>query len=166
MTCWYTVYCKARSEAVAETNLRNQEYYVYLPRLLSRRRRSGKWTDCIEPLFPRYLFVKPRSTVQSLAPIRSTLGVSGLVCFGGQPAVVPDDVIEVLRRREDPVSGACAVEDVFQPGDTVTFLDGPFMGIDAVFSRKTRDDRLVVLLEILGKTNSLKVDPGWLAPAA
>jgi transcriptional antiterminator RfaH len=96
---WYTVFCKPHGEKTAETNLENQGYAVYLPRLLTSRRRAGKWVKRIEPLFPRYLFLRPRDARQSLAPVRSTLGVTSLVRFGGQPAVVPDVVVDALRAR-------------------------------------------------------------------
>lgn len=166
MIGWYTVLCKTRGEALAEANLANQGYRVYLPRLLSQRRRAGKWVDVIEPLFPRYMFLKPRDAAQSLAPVRSTLGVAALVRFSGQPAVVPDSVIEELRQREDPTVGMHTGRDLFKAGDVVKFLDGPFVGLEAVFSRKSGEERVIVLLEILGKTNRLKVESDWLAPAA
>jgi transcriptional antiterminator RfaH len=54
----------------------------------------------------------------------------------------------------------------FKPGDTVKFLEGQFSGLEAVFSRKSGEERVIVLLEILGKTNRLKIESDWLAPAA
>jgi transcriptional antiterminator RfaH len=166
MSGWYTVFCKPRGEALAEANLANQGYRVYLPRLLSRRRRAGKWVDCVEPLFPRYMFLKLRDAAQSLSPVRSTLGVANLVRFGNEPAVVADALIQQLREREDPVAGMHAERKEFKPGDTVKFLEGPFSGLEAVFSRKSGEERVIVLLEILGKTNRLKIESDWLAPAA
>jgi transcriptional antiterminator RfaH len=166
MSGWYTVFCKARGEALAEANLANQGYHVYLPRLLSRRRRAGKWVQSIEPLFPRYMFLKLRDAQQSLAPVRSTIGVANLVRFGGQPAVFSDSLMQELREREDPVAGAHAGRELFKAGEVVKFVEGPFSGLEAVFSKKSGDERVIVLLEILGKTNSLRVDSGWLAPAA
>lgn len=166
MSGWYAVFCKPRGEITAHLNLVNQGYQVYLPRLQSKRRKAGKWIDVSEPLFPRYLFVRPCDAGQSLSPVRSTLGVSGIVRFGTQPAVVSNELIDALRMREDPVSGACVTEEIFTPGGTVRFLEGPFAGLDAVFSKKSGDERVVVLLDVLGKTNSLKVNPGWLMPCA
>jgi transcriptional antiterminator RfaH len=166
MTQWYAVFCKPRGEETAETNLENQGYIVYLPRLLNRIWRAGKRVQRIEPLFPRYLFLKRRDAAQSLAPVRSTLGVTGLVRFGGQPAVVSGELIEALRAREEPASGTHVRRALFQPGAPVKFAAGPFAGLEAIFGKETGAERVTVLLEMLGKTNRLQVDRDWLVPAA
>lgn len=166
MNGWYTVFCKPRGEKTAEANLINQGYTVYLPRLLTQRRRAGKWVDKVEPLFPRYLFLKPRDAQQSLAPVRFTLGVTGLVRFGWQPAMVSDALIEELRARQDPETGVHVRQTVFKRGAPVKFIDGPLAGLEGVFGMDTGTERVVVLLELLGKMNRLKVNRDWLAPAA
>jgi len=167
MTPWYAVFCKPRQETVAEANLANQGFAVYLPRLTSPRRRAGRWIDTVEPLFPRYLFVAADLETRSLAPIRSTKGVSGLVRFGGEPAVVPDNLIEALRQREDAATGlhVCA-RPLFAPGDRVKLLQGPLAGLEGAFAAETGDLRVIVLMEMLGRLNRLEVSRDWVAIAA
>ena len=164
MSLWYAVLCKPRREVVAEANLINQGYRVYLPRLATQCRRAGKWTDSVEPLFPRYLFVSPSDERQSLAPVRSTLGVSELVKFGGQPATVAETVLNSLRGQHDPVTGACLSRDVFKPDAPVKFRAGPFIGLEGVFAAETAGASVFVLLDFLGKTNKVKVFRDWLEP--
>lgn len=166
MSTWYAVVCKPRCEARAELNLINQGYEVFLPRLAIQIRRDGKWVDSVEPLFPRYLFLTTRNERQGLSPVRSTLGVSDLVRIGGQPATIPEEVIESLRERQDPATGACAKRSLFQPGAHVQFRAGPFAGLDGVFNVDAGEDRVFVLLEFLGKINKVKVSRDWLVPAA
>ncbi len=127
---------------------------------------SGKWSDIVEPLFPRYLFLAPASERQSLAPVRSTLGVCDLVRFGGKPAAVPETVVEALRQREDPGAGICARVSPFRHGEAVEFRAGPFAGLNGVFDMEAGEERAFVLLEWLGKVNRLKVNRDWLVPAA
>ena len=165
MSVWHAVMCKPRREALVEANLVNQGYRVCLPRLATQRRRDGKWVDSVEPLFPRYLFVAAGREQQGFAPVRSTLGVSGLVRFGGQPATVAEEVVEALRGRQDPATGACARRRLFARGAAVEFRDGPFAGLDGVFDVEAGEDRVFVLLEFLGKTNKVKVSRDWLVPA-
>ena len=165
MSLWYAVMCKPRREAQAEMNLANQGYRVYLPRLATQHRRVGKWIDTVEPLFPRYLFLAPADARQSLAPVRSTLGVSGLVRFGGQPATLPESIVESLRARQDPDTGACARRSLFKHGAPVEFRAGPFTGREGVFDIEAGEDRAFVLLEFLGKLNKVKVCRDWLVPA-
>ena len=96
---WYAVCCKPRQEAVAEENLLRQGFQVYLPRIRMRQRRRGAWIDAVEVLFPRYIFIRIDPKRRSTASVRSTRGAVGMVRFGGQPAVVPDAVIDALRER-------------------------------------------------------------------
>jgi transcriptional antiterminator RfaH len=166
MDSWYTVFCKVRGEAAAEFNLGKQGYAVYLPRLVSRRRRAGKWVECVEPLFPRYLFLKHRDSRQSLAPVRSTIGVAHLVRFGTRFALMSDALIEQLQLREAAMAETQDARPLFEPGMAVKFVQGPFSGVEAVFSKTVGSDRVIVLLDLLGKLNSLRVDPACLAPAA
>ena len=165
MSAWYAVLCKPRREALAEANLVNQGYRVYLPRLATQHRRDGRWVETVEPLFPRYLFIAAGNERQGLAPVRSTLGVSDLVRFGGQPASIPEAVVEALRARQDPDTGACARRSPLKPGARIEFRDGPFTGLDGVFEVEAGEDRVFVLLEFLGKINKVKVCRDWLVPA-
>lgn len=166
MSAWYAVLCKPRREAVAEANLANQGYGVFLPRLTTQRRREGKWVDTVEPLFPRYLFMTTTNERQSLAPVRATFGVSDLVRFGGVPAIVPEEVVETLRSQQDSDTGAHVSRSLFTPGAAVAFRAGPFSGLHGIFSVEAGENRVFVLLEFLGKLNKVKVCRDWLVPAA
>jgi transcriptional antiterminator RfaH len=86
--------------------LRRQAFDTYLPLIRLPKRRRGKWEEVIEPLFPRYLFLHIDASVVSVAPIRSTRGVVGLVRFGEMPVPVPEAVIDFLRRTKTP-GAAC-----------------------------------------------------------
>ena len=51
-------------------------------------------------------------------------------------------------------------------GDRVKLVDGPFAGMEAVFAEKDGEKRVIVLLELLGKTNQVRVARDWVARAA
>lgn len=161
---WYAVYCKPRQEAIAQQNLEHQGFAVYLPRVQVRHRRLKHWVTKIEALFPRYLFVRVDRERQGTGVIRSTRGALGLVRLGGEPAAVPDDVIKAIRAREDAATGLhCGVQPSLRPGEPVTLIDGPFTGLESIFVSEDGDHRAVLLIELLGKTNQLRVSRDWLA---
>ncbi len=167
MDCWYAVWCKPRQEAVAEENLLRQGLHVYLPRIRVRQRLRGQWVDAVEVLFPRYLFIRIDPLRRNTAPVRSTRGVVGLVRFGGQPAVVPDEVMDALLQCEDPASGLHQdSRRHFCAGETIKLVEGPFAGMEAVFAEQDGEKRVIVLLELLGKTNKIRVARDWVARAA
>ena len=99
-TQWFAVQAKPRQESTTKEQLERQGYHAYLPMMTVRKRRRAAWTASIEPLFPRYLFVHADANQQSLAPVRSTVGVSGLVRFGNVLRPVPDAVVHYLQEVE------------------------------------------------------------------
>lgn len=162
---WFAVRSKPRQEARAEENLRRQGFEVYFPRIRERRLRAGRWVSQVEPLFPGYLFVRVVPGASNVSPIRSTLGVRGLVAFGHSLKAVPDAVIEFLHSREDLESGYLVAEGpAFDKGDRVSILNGPFTGLTAVFEMKTPGDRAMLLVSLLGRENRLVFDLDQLSP--
>lgn len=165
--CWLAVYCKPRQELVAQENLERQDFRTYLPRIQLKRRRRGQWVDAIEVLFPRYLFIRVDPVKNSIAPVRSTRGVVGLVRFGGQPAIVADEVMEALSRHENAESGLHPDDySIFTEGELVRLVEGPFVGMEGVFSQENSEKRVTVLLELLGRTSGVAVSRDWLVKAA
>ena len=165
--CWYAVCCKPRQEAVAEENLLRQGFHVHLPRIRIRQRRRGQWIDAVEVLFPRYIFIRLDPLRRSTATVRSTRGVVGLVRFGGQPAVVPDAVMDALVQRADSASGLHQDNrPLFSAGEPIKLVEGPLAGMEGVFTQTDGDKRVIVLLELLGKVNKVRVNRDWIARAA
>ena len=166
MRCWYAVQTKPRQEAIAELHLQRQHFEIYLPKVLLRKRRRGKWTKVVEPLFPRYLFIRVDPDESSLAPVRSTQGVAGLVRFGHSLKPVPDNVIDYLRQTENPDTHQHHAEDwPHSNGDAVQVLEGPFKGLTGVFQVATAEDRALLLIDLLGRQNSVNVAMAAIAAA-
>ncbi|MCC5886621.1 MAG: transcriptional activator RfaH [Gammaproteobacteria bacterium] len=168
MDRWYAVFAKPRQEDVAEEQLQRQNFTVWLPRLEHSVRYRGRWVDRIEPLFPRYLFLRADPGEQDLSTVRSTRGVTGLVRQGIEPAVVPEPVIEFLRANVDPETGLHRIGDKsrFKRGDRVKILEGPFEGLEGVLLKEKGEDRVIVLLAILGGQRNVALSAEQLARVA
>ena len=155
---WILVRTKPRQEVLAHENLERQNFKTYLPKLQLRKRRRVKWIDVIEPLFPGYLFVQVDPNQTSIAPIRSTQGVNGIVRFGNRLVPVPDEVISFLKLNEQQDSGYHLSDiPLFEKGEDVQFVDGPFKGLTGVFQMDKEQDRVMILIKILGRPNSITV---------
>ena len=156
---WFAIQTKPRQEATAEENLQRQEYHTYLPRIQLSKRRRGKWTHVVEPLFPRYLFVQIDPIRVSIAPIRSTRGVSGMVRFGNTLKAIPDSVIDYLKEKEDPETSLHHPENPqFRKGDSVEILDGPFAGLEGIYQMSKGEERALILIEFLGRENTITIN--------
>jgi transcriptional antiterminator RfaH len=163
---WYLIHTKPARESLAAVNLERQGYYVHLPCLLQSVRRRGQWRECIAPLFPRYLFLRLSEGQQALGPVRSSLGVAGIVQFGASYAIVPDRIITDLRLRADAETGLhrLASRPALIRGASIHITTGPFEGLDGVFEREAGSDRVVVLLNLLGQDAPVRVPADFVLP--
>lgn len=162
---WFLVLTKPCAEKVAELNLERQGYRVYYPRLLRPSLSRGRWKDRIVSLFPRYLFIQLDATCQSLAPVRSTVGVASIVCFGARTAVVSDAIIAALMHKADPQSGLHELQcPLFEVGSAVRVLTGAFAGLEGIFERQDGQDRVVILFQMLGREARVNLPAGFVAP--
>ena len=142
-------------ERATAERLEQQDFGIYLPLWVDLRRQTDGWRRLQCPMFPRYLFVKPLSNTQSLAPIRSTRGVSQMVRFGMEPAWVSDSLIEEIQVLEAARNAKAGELRPFEKGDLVIVTEGPFKGIRAeVLS--CGQNRVLLLFEILGKLQRLE----------
>jgi transcriptional antiterminator RfaH len=166
MLSWYAVHTKTRQEVTADQNLQRQDFETYFPTVLLRKRKRDKWVQVVEPLFPRYLFIRVDVGQTSLAPVRSTLGVTDLVRFGRRLLPVPDVVLSYLKSLEDPFTQQHHADHwPHRPGDAVDILGGPFAGLTGVFQAVGADDRATLLIELLGRSNSIDVPMDYVAEA-
>lgn len=161
---WYLVHTKPRQEEIALTNLERQGYPCYMPRLNVEKIRRGKALIVSEAMFPRYLFIQLDTSGQgpSWAPIRSTLGVSTLVRFGSHPAKVDEGLVDLLRGREQDKP----IQTLFEPGDAVRVIEGPFAGIEAIYQTADAQQRSMILLEILSRPVTMAIDTAALRKTA
>jgi transcriptional antiterminator RfaH len=152
MQQWFVIHTHAKSEHKAEFHLRRQGFDTYLPCYLKRRSHARRIEMVRSPLFPRYLFVRMDIKRDRWRPIISSVGVSSLVCFGDNPAAVPNKFIDTILQQEDE-AGLVRLNDriPIKPGDAVQFLSGAMENKTGIYSYKKDEDRVIVMLELLGR---------------
>lgn len=162
---WYLVHTKIKQEKVALENLERQDYECFLPVVKVERVRRKALVIVEEPLFPRYLFIHLDDSLQSKSwgPIRSSVGVTRLVKFGLYPAKIDAEIVQSIRARV--MTNDC-VRPHFTPGQTVVVNTGPFAGVEAIFQCAEGKDRVLVLLQMLGKPLSLPIEPSAVSKLA
>ncbi len=161
MITWYAAYTQPNAEAKAVDQLQRQGYSVYLPRYRRWVRHARKRALVSRPLFPRYLFVGLDRLTQRWRPIRSTVGVVGLVTGGDEPVAVSPAIIETLRRREgDGAFDALSPVRRLRSGDAVRVTDGPFEDVVGRLAGLADHERVHILLDLLGRTVRAEVAAG------
>jgi len=156
---WYVVQTHPCAERRAMAHLERQGFTTYLPRYRKRRRHARRVETVEAPLFPRYLFVSIDLATQRWRSIHSTIGVSHLVCNGGDPAPLPDAVIDQLRAGERDGCVQLPVRPPFKPGESVRILDGAFTSCLGLYDGMKDGERIAVLLDLLGRKVRIYLDP-------
>ena len=155
---WYAAPTHPKGEALAEANLRRQDFVTYLPRYLRRRRHARRTDWTAAPLFPRYLFVRMDVEQVRWRAIHSTFGVQHLVCHGERPAALPVGIVEDIRAREDARGlVAVTIAPPFAPGEAVQVTEGAFAEQVGLFDGVTDDQRVSILLTLLGREIKVRV---------
>lgn len=161
---WYVCYTKYNSEKIAQKNLMRQGYRVELPLVRKVLRRKV----VVEPLFPRYLFFAPSSVRQSLFPVRATLGVSYVVRFGTDMAILSDQqcqrIMAYAKAQQQGGLGSILEVEGIRPGQRVLVNSGAFVGLEGLVSM-VGSDRVMVLMRLLGKEQTLGFDPTGISRA-
>jgi len=148
---WYLVHCKPREDERARENLQRQGFECYRPARLVERCRNGQKCMVAESLFPNYLFIHLDRVNDNWYPIRSTRGVIQIVRFNGLPLPVANAIIEGIRSRLAAVS----VEPYLRPGERVRITQGAFSQLEAIFVANDGQDRVILLLNILQRSQEL-----------
>lgn len=167
MKQWYAVYTHARAEHTAKRHLERQGFFAYLPQYLKRRRHARRIERVPTPLFPRYVLVQIDLESSRWRAVRSTIGVSALVCQGDRPASLPAAVVAEIRAREDE-SGMVAMDAAagLAKGTPVRIDAGPLCDQVGLFAGLTDKERVVVLLNLLGRQVRATVPLGAVSACA
>jgi transcriptional antiterminator RfaH len=163
MERWYVAATQPRAEAKALWHLQRQGFTAYLPQYRRLRRHARRTDEVRRPLFPGYLFVRMDVARAAWRAICSTVGVSRLVCNGDMPAAVPEDVIDDIRTRED-ANGLVVMTPAFRPGDAVRIVAGALADRIGLFQCASDGDRVLLLLEMLGRPVAVRVPMEAVAP--
>ena len=152
---WFAVCTRHQHEKTAARILEYKEFEVFLPLYKARHRWKDRIKEVSLPLFPGYVFVREGS--KRWLAVLTTPGVSSIVSCGGQPSVVPFSEIEGVKRV---VESNLPVEPhpFLKAGDLVRVKFGPIAGLEGILLRKKNVARLVLSVEMLGKSAAVEVD--------
>jgi transcriptional antiterminator RfaH len=161
---WFLAQIKPNADQLAKRNLERQSFVTFQPLERRTRVRGGKFETTLRPFFPGYLFISYPNTHAPWSLVNSTYGVARLVSFCGKPASVPNQVIADLR-------AACCEDNVMvqerhlKEGAYVEVSSGPFSSFLGQVERLTPDQRVLVLLDFMGKQTRVNLPAADLRPA-
>ena len=166
---WYAIRSHPRKEESLWNQILSQGLDAYYPHM--RVKTVNPRARKIRAYFPGYLFVKADLALTGLSTFQWMPFSVGLVSFGGEPAVVPEALIQAIRQRLDAIekAGGEHLKDLegIRSGDQVKVLEGPFQGYEAIFdARIPGSERVRILLKMLNQRSlPVEMDARTIKPA-
>lgn len=145
---WYVLRIKPHKERAVHRQLLARDIRVYFPSI--KVEPVNPRASRIRPYFPGYMFVHIDLEAKGDNVLRWTPGTNGLVRFGGEPARVPENLIQELKKRLANLKKVKEQKNKLENGDRVRIVKGPFEGYEAIFDMHlSGKDRVQVLLAYL-----------------
>lgn len=154
---WYAIYTKPRHEKWIAEQLQEKRVLTFLPLLQQIHFWSDRRCKVEIPLFSCYAFVRIAQTTEERLMVLRTPGVLGFVGNDRQGTPIPDDQIENLRvtiREKIPY----ALHPFVSAGKRVRIRGGSLDGVEGILVRQGRDQSLVVSVELLRRSISIRIE--------
>jgi transcriptional antiterminator RfaH len=162
---WFVVRTQPRAEEKAVRHLANQGFATYLPRYRRRVRHARRDEIVLRPLFPGYLFVELDPARCRWRSINGTVGVYEILTNGDTPLAVPETIVAEIKSREDETGAVKLAPPLFMRGQTVRLIDGPLADVSALLEEMRDENRVVLLVSLLGRKVRMQVSAAAVAAA-
>ena len=152
---WFILQFKPNSHHLAAKNLNRQGFETFLPLHETTSRKLSRFINTSKPLFPGYMFIKFDKLESEWHKINSTYGVSRLITFNSILKSMPIGFVDSLMKRYD-LSGKLLPIQKLKKGDQVTVLTGPFANFIATVEKYEDDQRIWVLMDLMGRKSKIQ----------
>ena len=152
---WFILQFKANSHDQAVKNLNRQGFEIFLPLHDITSRKLSRFINTTQPLFPGYMFITFDRTEAQWHKINNTYGVSRLITFNSILKSIPTRFVNSLMKRYD-LSGKLLPVEKLKKGDQVTVLTGPFANFIATVEQYEADQRIWILMDIMGRKTKIQ----------
>jgi transcriptional antiterminator RfaH len=152
---WFILQYKPNSQHIARKNLDRQGYETFLPLFNNTTRKVSRFVKTKQPLFPGYMFIAFNRTNSNWHKINNTYGVARLLTFNSTLKSLPATFINNLMERYDS-SGKLLPIKKLTKGDQIKFLKGPFASFVATVEKYEDDQRIWVLMDLMGRKSKIQ----------
>ena len=168
---WYVVHAysgyekqvmKALQERISLSGLEEKFGEILVPSEEVVEMRAGKKRRSERKFFPGYVLVEMDLDDDSWHLVKETPRVMGFI--GGkadEPAPISDSEAEAILRRVQVGTENVTPKTIFEPGELVRVIDGPFNDFNGVVEEVNYEkNRLHVAVTIFGRSTPVELDFG------
>ena len=151
MKYWLVATYKINEVKRAESNLINQNFDYYLPKIVIKKP-NAKPKE--EAMFPGYIFIN--TSIENYSSVKYTRGIRNIIKFGENIPFMTDDEIKSIdmvekSSRSDPLISKIEI------GQEVNIISGSFRGNIAKICTLPSKKRVGILLHVLGSSKKIDI---------
>ena len=154
---WFILQFKPNAHHQAAKNLNRQGFETFLPLHDTTSRKLSRFVNTSRPLFPGYMFIKFDRAKSEWHKINNSYGVSRLITFNSILKPIPTGFIDNLIMRYD-LSGKLRPIQKLKKGNQVKVLKGPFANFIATVEKYEDDQRIWVLMDLMGRKSKIQTE--------
>ncbi|MDA9622101.1 hypothetical protein N9T09_04860 [Gammaproteobacteria bacterium] len=148
---WLIALYKNNEVKRVESNLSNQNFDFYLPKITTKKINANLK---VEVLFPGYIFVN--TSLKNYSALKYTMGIKNIIKFGGNISCISSKEIEAMQMAEEK-SKIDPVASKLQIGQDVLIAKGSLAGSIVKVCSLPSKERIGVLLSFLGSVRRLNI---------
>jgi len=148
---WLVATYKINEARRVESNLSNQKFDYYLPKITIKNINA---TSKVEVLFPGYIFVN--TSLENYSALKYTIGIKNIIKFGDNISCISSDEIEAMQMVEE-ASKIDPVASQIQIGQEVIIAKGSLAGSIVKVCSLPSKERVGILLSFLGSVRRVTI---------
>jgi transcription termination/antitermination protein NusG len=156
---WFILHTLSNQEKLLAEAMAAMDVGYFLPLRRVVKVQGRNRSHVLTPLFPSYVFM--RGTLDDVYQADRTKRVAGIVRVFDQERLESEIRSIHMALINDAV---LAPHPTLKTGIRVEVRAGPFRGMRGMIQDRTRDDRLILQVEVLGQATSLEIDGSLLEP--
>ena len=148
---WLIALYKSNEVKKVESNLSNQKFDFYLPKITIKKINAN---PKVEVLFPGYIFVN--TSLKNYSALKYTMGIKNIIKFGDNIPNISSKEIEAMQMAEE-TSKIDPVASQIQIGQDVMIAKGSLTGSIVKVCSLPSKERVSVLLSFLGSVRRVSI---------
>ena len=148
---WLIALYKINEVKRVESNLLNQKFVFYLPKITIKKINSKPKE---EVLFPGYIFVN--TSFENYSALKYTIGIKNIIKFGDNISYISDEDIKAIQVAEEK-SKIDPIIPQMQIGQDVIITKGILTGSIVKVCSLPSKKRIGVLLSVLGSMRTVTI---------
>jgi len=147
------------TERIERSGLAEQFGEIIVPREEVVELKKGQKVSSQRKFFPGYILVEMEMNDETWHVVKDTPQVSGFLGSGGKPRPMPAKEVAALKQQIEEGVERPRPKVMFDIGDAVRVMDGPFASFNGVVEEVMEDKaKLKVSVSIFGRPTPVELD--------